>query len=79
QRKHVYLFVLLISGFGVLIAQFDPNYNIIRYNPFGGFDVILINGGSSKITLLNMLIMLNIATVTLLWLNQYSFRKLSNN
>jgi len=79
HKRFVYLVVLSISGLGVLLTQLDPNNNILRFNPFGGFDVILINGGSSNITLINMLIMLNTATVILLWLNQYLFRKSSNN
>jgi len=79
QKRFVYLVVLSIFGLGVLLTQLDPNNNILRFNPFGGFDVILLNGGSSNITLLNMLIMLNTATVILLWLNQYLFRKSSNN
>ncbi len=79
QRKFVYFVVLSISVLGVLLTLVDPNYNILRFNPFGGFDVILVNGGSSKITLLHMLIMLNTSTVILLLLSQYSFRKSSNS
>ena len=69
--------VLSIFGFGVFLSQIDPNAFISKFNPFAGFDMILLNGGSSSITLLNSIIVLSISTMILLGINRYLINKIS--
>lgn len=78
QNKIVYLVIFAVSLLGVLLTQIDPNSTFLKFNPFSGFNVILINGGTSKITLMNMLIMLNAATIMIMWFNQYLTNKSSS-
>jgi len=78
QNKIAYLVILAVSGLGVLLTQIDSNSTFLKFNPFSGFDVILINGGTSSITLMNMLIMLNTATLMIMWFNQYLTNKSSS-
>ncbi len=78
KRGLMYLVVLSISGLGVFLTQINPNSFLLRFNPFSGFNVILINGGSSKITLLTMLIILISLTLILYWFNHYLINQLSS-
>ena len=78
QNKIAYLVILAVSGLGVLLTQIDSNSTFLKFNPFGGFNVILISGGTSSITLMNMLIMLNTATLMIMWFNQYLTNKSSS-
>lgn len=78
QNKIAYIVILTASGLGVLLTQIDANSTFLKFNPFSGFDVILINGGTSSITLMNMLIMLNTATLMIMWFNQYLTNKSSS-
>ncbi len=78
QNKIAYLVILAVSGLGVLLTQIDSNSTFLKFNPFGGFNVILISGGTSSITLMNMLIMLSTATLIIMWFNQYLTNKSSS-
>ena len=69
--------VLSIFGLGIFLSQIDPNAFISKFNPFAGFDMILLNGGSSSITLLNSIIVLSISTMILLGINRYLINKTS--
>jgi|GEM_PF-3028530 len=70
--------VLSIFGFGVFLSQIDPNAFISKFNPFAGFDLILLNGGSSSITLLNSLIVIGVSTIIVLGINRYLIKKTSS-
>ncbi len=62
---------LIICVLGVFLSQIDPNAIFIKFNPYSGMNMILLNGGSSSITLLNSIIVLSISTIILLGVNQY--------
>ena len=62
---------LIIYVLGVFLSQIDPNAIFTKFNPYSGMNMILLNGGSSSITLLNSIIVLSISTIILLGVNQY--------
>lgn len=78
QKMLALMIILSTFGMGVFLTQIDPNAFISKFNPFAGFDMILLNGGSSSITLLNSLIVLSISTIILLGINQYLINKTSS-
>lgn len=59
------VFILTIFGFGNYLALFYPNTIISKMNPFAGFDMIQLNGGSSSVTLLNIVLIL-ILSITII-------------
>lgn len=77
QKLVVLVIILSTFGMGISLAQIDPNAFISKFNPFAGFDMILLNGGSSSITLLNSIIVLSISTMILLGINRYLINKTS--
>lgn len=75
QSKLALGIIVLITCLGVFLTQIDPNIIISKLNPFAGYDVILLNGGSSSITLLNILVVSSISTSILIGINQYLSQK----
>jgi hypothetical protein len=58
QKMLALIAIVTIFGLGVYLTFIDPNALISKFNPFGGFDMILLNGGSSSLTLLNIILVL---------------------
>ena len=78
QSKLALGIIVSITCIGIFLTKIDPNAFISKFNPFAGFDMILLNGGSSPITLLNSLIVLIISTIILLGINRYLINKISS-
>jgi hypothetical protein len=78
QSKLALGIIVSITCIGIFLTKIDPNAFISKFNPFAGFDMILLNGGSSSITLLNSLIVLIISTIILLGINRYLINKTSS-
>lgn len=78
QKLFSLIIILSIFGIGVFISRIDPNAFASKFNPFNGFDVILLNGGSSSITLLNSVLLLVFSSFILLIINQFLSSKSSS-